>query len=167
MLNRCLARCQACNIHTELKEGQESSVNLALAMWHWWTGGVREEGKAECSYEGWETWVRRWSDRELQVKGMPGSVTVAILGQRVLTLTSEEQTLPTGTVTPPPLLLHSSCSGPCSHTLPYPWFILFLIYSFISKSVNSLLLFIPLSVLKGSFFLFLGSSLMFRHGRSP
>lgn len=39
------------------------------------------------------------SDQELQAKGMPGSVTVAILGQRVLTLTSEEQTLPTGTVT--------------------------------------------------------------------
>lgn len=41
-------------------------------------------------------------DREMPVEGMPGSVTAAILGQRVLTLSPEEQTLPTGTAHSPP-----------------------------------------------------------------
>lgn len=74
-------------------------------------------------------------DGEMPVKGMPGSVTVAILGQRVLTLSPEEQTLPTGTAhspPPPPTLL---VGDPSSGSLalqphpPHPRFIL----SFISQ----------------------------------
>lgn len=67
-------------------------------------------------------------DGEMPVKGMPGSVTGAILGQRVLTLSPEEQTLPTGTAHPPPPLLigdPSSGSPALQPHPPHPRFILF------------------------------------------
>lgn len=83
--------------------------------------------------------ARRGGERSVgAMKGMPGCVTAAILGQRVLTLTPEEQTLPAGTA--PGFPFQSSWStraSPPPQPRP-PYLRLKDILGFTSESVNDL-----------------------------